>query len=114
MTTCIFCQIVSRESPSQVVFQDDHVTGFRDAHPIASTHILIIPNRHIASINELEDGDAQLVGHMFVVARELAIQEGITQKGYRLIINTGRQAGQTIFHLHLHLIGGKLFYFPMK
>jgi histidine triad (HIT) family protein len=114
MSSCIFCKIVSDESPSQTVYHDDLVTGFRDAHPIASTHILIIPNQHIASVNELEDRDAPLVGHMFVVARQLAAREGIADDGYRLIVNTGGHGGQTVFHLHLHLIGGRRTHFLVR
>jgi histidine triad (HIT) family protein len=106
--SCIFCQIVSGEAPAQILYRDDLVTAFRDIHPIASTHILVIPNRHIASVNELEAGDEPLVGHMVMVAKELAVQEGIAEKGYRLIVNTGAHAGQTILHLHLHLLAGKL------
>ena len=106
--SCIFCKIASGDSPAQIVYRDDLVTAFRDIHPIASTHILVIPNRHIASVNELEAGDEPLIGHMVMVAKGLAVQEGVAEKGYRLIINTGAHAGQTILHLHLHLIAGKL------
>jgi histidine triad (HIT) family protein len=111
--SCIFCKIVSGESPGQIIYRDDQVTAFRDIHPIARTHILIIPNRHIASVNELEAGDEQLVGHMVMVAKGLAVQEGIAEKGYRLIINTGAHGGQTILHIHLHLIAGKLARFVL-
>ena len=105
---CTFCKIVSGESPAKILHRDELVTAFRDTHPIASTHILIISNRHIDSVNELEAEDETLVGHMVMVAKRLAAQEGIAERGYRLIINTGAHAGQTVFHLHLHLIGGKL------
>ncbi len=106
--SCIFCKIISGESSSKILFRDDLVTAFRDIHPIASTHILIVTNRHIDSVNELEPEDESLVGHMVMVAKELAKQEGLAERGYRLIINTGAHAGQTVFHLHLHLIGGRL------
>jgi histidine triad (HIT) family protein len=106
--SCVFCKIVSGESPAQIIYRDDLVTAFRDIHPIARTHILIIPNRHIASVNELEAGDEPLVGHMVMVAKGLAVQEGVAEKGYRLLVNTGVHGGQTILHLHLHLIAGKL------
>lgn len=105
---CIFCEIVSGESPAKILHRDELVTAFRDIHPIASTHILIVTNRHLDSANELEEGDESLVGHMVLVAKQLAKQEGIAERGYRLIFNTGAHAGQTVFHLHLHLIGGKL------
>jgi histidine triad (HIT) family protein len=106
--SCIFCKILAGESPAKIIFRDDQVTAFRDIHPIARTHILIIPNRHIDSVNELEDADAVLVGHMIMVAKDLAAMEGVAENGYRLMINTGVHGGQTIPHLHLHLIAGKL------
>ena len=104
---CPFCKILSGEAPATIVYRDDLVTAFRDIHPIAPIHILVIPNRHIASVNELEAGDEPLVGHMVMVAKGLAVQEGVAEKGYRLIVNTGAHSGQTIPHLHLHLIAGK-------
>jgi histidine triad (HIT) family protein len=104
---CPFCKITSGESPAQILFRDEQVTAFRDIHPISPVHFLIVPNRHIPSVNELEDSDEQLVGHMVLVAKKLAWQEGITEKGYRLILNTGPQSGQSVFHLHLHLISGR-------
>jgi histidine triad (HIT) family protein len=106
--SCIFCKILSGESLAQILHRDGLVTAFRDIHPIASTHILIITNRHIDSVNKLDPEDESLVGHMVMVAKKLAEQEGISERGYRLIFNTGAHAGQTVFHLHLHLIGGKL------
>ena len=106
--SCPFCQILSGEAPATIIYHDDQVTAFRDIHPIARTHILIIPNSHITSVNQLEAGDEALVGHMVMVAKELAVQEGVSGNGYRLMINTGVHGGQTISHLHLHLIAGKL------
>ena len=106
--SCIFCKILSGEAPATIIHRDDLVTAFRDIHPIARTHILIIPNRHIASVNALEAGDEALVGHMVMLAKELAAKEGVAENGYRLMINTGVHGGQTIPHLHLHLIAGKL------
>jgi histidine triad (HIT) family protein len=105
---CVFCQILSGEAPASIIYKDEQVTAFRDTHPIARTHILIIPNRHIASVNDLEPGDDALVGHMVMVAQNLAAQEGVAENGYRLMINTGEHAGQTVPHLHLHLIAGRL------
>ena len=113
MTECAFCKIVSGEIPSDRLYQDEQVTAFRDIHPVAPTHILIVPNKHIPSINDLDPQDEQVVGHMFTVARKLAEQEGIADSGYRLIINTGRHAGQVVYHLHLHLIGGQPMRHPM-
>jgi histidine triad (HIT) family protein len=112
--SCIFCKIISGKSPAQILHRDDLVTAFRDTHPIASTHILIVTNRHIDSVNELEAEDETLVGHMLLVAKQLAAQEGIAERGYRLIVNTGAHAGQSVFHLHLHLIGGRLARFVVE
>lgn len=107
MGDCIFCKIVDGTGKADILHRDELVTVFRDLHPAAPTHILIVPNRHIASVNQLEEADASLIGHMFVVAKEMAAREGLTNAGYRLVVNTGAQGGQTVFHLHLHLIGGR-------
>jgi histidine triad (HIT) family protein len=96
-----------------MLYQDKEVSAFRDIHPVAPTHILIIPNKHIASVNDIEEEDEPLLGHLFTVARLLAKQEGVDNTGYRLIINTGPHAGQGVFHLHLHLIGGQRLHIPI-
>lgn len=113
MTDCIFCKIISGEIPSQTLYQDDLATAFRDLHPVAPTHVLIVPNKHIASVNEVTPEDETLLGHLYSVAKQVAAEEAIQEQGYRLIVNTGPHAGQEIFHLHLHLIGGKRMRFPM-
>lgn len=110
---CVFCKIVSGDSKATMVYRDDQVTAFRDANPVAPTHILIVPNRHIDSVRTLEPEDEQLMGHIFTVARKLAEEEGIAEGGYRLITNTGQDGGQTVFHLHVHLIGGQRMKYPM-
>jgi histidine triad (HIT) family protein len=110
---CLFCKIVTGESPSRQVYSDDQVTAFHDIHPVAPVHILIVPNKHLASVNDLTIEDEPLVGHVVNVARQLAGQMGIDSTGYRLIINAGPNAGQAIYHLHLHLIGGQRMRFPM-
>jgi histidine triad (HIT) family protein len=106
MTDCIFCKIIKGDIPSTTVFRDDQLTAFRDIHPVAPTHILLVPNKHIDSVNALISEDEQLIGHLVKVAGQLAAQEGIAENGYRLIINTGAHAGQTVLHIHLHLLGG--------
>lgn len=113
MSDCLFCKIVNGEIPSTTVYRDDQVTAFRDIHPAAPTHILIVPNRHIDSVNSLEESDEVLVGRLFTTARRLAAREGIERGGYRLIVNTNADAGQTVFHLHLHLLGGAPMKHPM-
>ena len=103
----IFAKIIAGEIPSDMVFQDDQVTAFRDINPQAPTHILIVPNREIPTANDVSEADEQLLGHMFVVARQLAAGEGIDARGYRLIINCNEDGGQEVYHLHLHLLGGR-------
>jgi len=111
--TCIFCKIVSKEAKAEIVHHDEQVTAFRDIHPVAPTHILLVPNKHIESVNVLEAEDEQLIGHLIRTAGSLAKHEGIDKEGYRLITNTGVNGGQTVFHLHLHLIGGQRMRHPM-
>ena len=106
MSDCIFCKIITGDIPSTHVFHDEQVKAFRDLNPAAPTHILIVPNKHIDSINTLTNEDEPLIGHLFSTAKQIAAQEGIAENGYRLIINTGAHAGQTVFHIHLHLLGG--------
>jgi histidine triad (HIT) family protein len=111
--SCIFCKIVSEEAKATVVYRDAQVTAFRDIHPVAPTHILIVPNKHIESVSTLEVEDEPLMGHLFTVARKLAEEAEISKGGYRLITNTGSDGGQTVFHLHVHLIGGQRMRYPM-
>lgn len=102
----IFEKIIAGEIPADIVYRDERVTAFRDIHPRAPTHILIVPNKMIATANDIEDQDEALVGHLFTVARDIARREGIAESGYRLIINCNRDGGQEVYHLHLHLVGG--------
>lgn len=113
MSECIFCEIIAGRRPARVVYQDELVSAFWDIHPLAPTHILIVPNRHIASVNEVAPEDEAALGRLFSVARQLAAERGIAEKGYRLIVNTGPHAGQGVFHLHLHLLGGRRLLFPL-
>jgi histidine triad (HIT) family protein len=113
MTDCLFCKIISGDIPSTNVYRDEQVTAFRDINPSAPTHVLIVPNKHIDSVNMLINDDEPLMGHLFVVAKQLAAQEGIAEGGYRLIINSGADAGQTVHHIHLHLLGGAPMKHPM-
>jgi histidine triad (HIT) family protein len=107
MPDCIFCKIIKGEIPSTNVYKDEQVTAFRDINPVAPTHILIVPNKHIDSVNMMIVDDEPLIGHLFMVAKQLATQEGISEGGYRLVVNTGAESGQTVFHIHLHLLGGR-------
>ena len=111
--TCIFCKIIAAEAPADIVYKDEQVTAFRDKHPVAQTHVLIVPNKHIASVNEAEPEDEALLGHLFTVARKIAEMNGVAADGYRLIVNTGAHGGQTVFHLHIHIIAGKRLRFSL-
>lgn len=104
---CIFCQIIARTIPAEIVYRDDLATAFLDQRPAAPTHILVVPNRHISSLNHAEENDEKLLGHLMMVARQLADHQNIHQSGYRIVLNTGADAGQTVSHLHLHLMGGE-------
>ncbi len=104
---CIFCRIVASEIPSDILYHDEEVIAFRDIHPVAPTHLLVIPQRHISSLAQLSEEDLPLIARMVGAANQLAKSEGISESGYRLVINSGKQGGQLVPHLHLHLIGGR-------
>jgi len=103
----LFSKIINREIPADILFQDDRATAFRDIHPQAPTHVLIVPNKPTPSVNEITEEDEAILGHLFTVARKLAREEGIAEDGYRLLINCGRHGGQEVYHLHMHLLGGR-------
>jgi len=109
---CIFCRIVHGQASAEILYQDDLVTAFRDIHPQAPTHVQIVPNQHIPAVAAVTKTDARLLSRMIAVANQLAAQEGIAQSGYRLVINNGPQAGQSVNHLHLHLLGGRRMGWP--
>ncbi len=107
MADCIFCKIVAGEVPSDIKYKDDNLVAFPDINPLAPVHLLIIPKKHIPTLLELTDADSFLVGEMARVAKILAKREGIAEKGYRLVINCGKEGGQGVSHLHMHLLGGR-------
>ena len=107
MMDCVFCKIAAGVIPGSTVYQDELVFAFRDIHPMAPCHILIIPRKHYTSMNELKAKDVALAGHMLLVAQKLAQEEGVAESGYRLVVNCGPQGGQVVMHLHLHLLGGR-------
>lgn len=109
---CIFCRIAEKKIPATIVFEDEQLVAFRDANPQAPVHILIIPRKHIATLNALADEDEALLGRIQRTAARLAAEEGIAEAGYRTLYNCNRGAGQTVFHLHLHLLGGRTFAWP--
>lgn len=104
---CIFCQIIAGKAPANIVYRDDQVTAFNDREPAAPVHLLIVPNRHIESLNEAAPSDESLLGHMVIVAAKLAKENQISIDGYRVSINTGPNANQSVYHVHIHLMGGK-------
>jgi histidine triad (HIT) family protein len=109
---CIFCKIIEKKIPSKIVYEDDSVTAFEDVNPQAPVHTLVVPNKHIPDIHSMSEADRELVGHLFFTARKIAEDKGLDEKGYRMVINNGRGAGQTVFHLHLHILSGRRFSWP--
>lgn len=109
---CIFCKISRGEIPAKILFQDDQVVAFADVNPQAPVHHIIIPKRHIATLNELKSDDLALLGHMIHTAQSLAQEEKIAQEGYRIVMNCNAAGGQTVFHIHLHLLGGRMMTWP--
>ena len=112
MTDCLFCRIVAREIPATIVFEDDAVVAFRDITPQAPIHVLVIPKRHIATLNDLSSNDDALVGRMIRTAASLANEHGYAAAGYRTVFNCNAAAGQTVFHIHLHLLAGRKLTWP--
>lgn len=108
----LFTRIIQREIPARIVFEDDHVVGFADINPQAPVHVLFVPRREIASLNELGVADADLVGRLVLAAAAYAKQEGFAESGYRTVFNCNRDAGQTVFHIHLHLLAGRVLAWP--
>ncbi|MFZ5391726.1 MAG: histidine triad nucleotide-binding protein [Patescibacteria group bacterium] len=108
MDQCLFCKISSREIPCDLLYEDEHIVAFKDINPKTPVHVLIVPKRHIKNINEISDTDTELIGKMFILAKKLAFDYQLSETGYRLVINTRSGAGQTVDHLHLHLLGGKI------
>jgi histidine triad (HIT) family protein len=109
---CIFCKIVAGEIPSELIHEDEVCVAFSDIHPQAPTHILIIPREHFASLDEAGEQNKETLGHLLLTAAEIARRKGFAEKGYRTVINTNDDGGQTVFHLHVHLLGGRQFIFP--
>ena len=112
MSECIFCKIAEGEIPAEVVYETPEVVAFRDLNPQAPTHILVIPRKHIPTTNDLAEADAHLVGKLYLAAKEIARVEGIAEAGYRTVVNCNAGAGQTVFHIHLHLLGGRPMGWP--
>jgi len=112
MQSCLFCRIIRGEAQSQIVYQDDLVLAFKDIRPQAPVHLLVCPKKHIPTLNDVQPEDNALLAHLFEIARQLAKQFGVHQSGYRTVFNVNAGAGQTIYHLHLHVIGGRPLSWP--
>jgi len=112
MADCLFCKIANHDIPASIVYEDDSVVAFNDINPQAPTHILVVPRQHIATLNDLKPGDDQIVGEVVRRAAAIAAERKISAGGYRTVFNTNREAGQTVFHIHLHLIGGRSLGWP--
>ena len=112
MADCLFCKIVKGEIPATLVYQDDRLVAFNDINPQAPTHVLVVPRRHIATLNDLTADDDQIVGEMVRRAGAIAKERGLSAGGYRTVFNTNRDAGQTVFHIHLHMLGGRAMHWP--
>jgi len=112
MADCLFCKIIAREIPASIVYEDDRVLAFNDINPQGPTHVLVVPKRHIATLNDLATADDAIVGELVRRAAAIAKERGIDAGGFRTVFNTNRDAGQTVFHIHLHLIGGRGLAWP--
>lgn len=112
LDSCVFCKIINRSIPADIVFEDDYTLAFRDINPQAPTHILVIPKTHISGLNELNEKNSNIILHITQTAKKLTEQEEISKSGYRWVINSGKDGGQTVFHLHLHVLGGRNLDWP--
>ncbi|MFA9452598.1 MAG: histidine triad nucleotide-binding protein [Candidatus Aminicenantaceae bacterium] len=112
MTDCLFCKIIGGEIPAKRVYEDDSIFAFEDINPQAPTHILIIPKEHYASLKEVRETEKDLLGNILLKAKELAQDKGLEDSGYRIVLNTGRDSGQAVFHIHFHLLGGRRMSWP--
>jgi histidine triad (HIT) family protein len=112
VSDCVFCRILAKEIPATLLHEDEHCVAFRDLHPQAPTHILVIPRQHIATLNDASPADAATLGGMMMAARKIAAAEGLVDGGWRVVMNVGKGAGQSVFHIHLHLLGGRPLSWP--
>ena len=112
MDSCIFCKIIERQQPAKIVYEDDLALAIEDIRPQAPVHLLVIPRKHVPSLKEAEDGDETILGRLFTVAAHLARERQLEARGYRTVINNGPWAGQTVDHLHVHVLGGRVFHWP--
>jgi histidine triad (HIT) family protein len=112
MADCIFCKMVNGEIQPDIVYEDEDVLAFRDANPTAPTHVLVIPKEHIATTNDLDEESAGIVGKLYLAAKQVAGNDGIAERGYRMVMNCNPEAGQSVYHIHLHVLGGRAMNWP--
>ncbi len=112
MEDCIFCKIINKKIPASIIYEDEKIIAFDDIKPQAPVHVLLIPKEHYASLNDVPDGDESILAHLLLKARQIAYDKGIGEDGYRLVLNTGGNSGQEVFHIHLHLLGGRRMTWP--
>lgn len=112
MSDCLFCKISLKKIPSRIVYEDESVLAFEDINPQAPVHVLVIPKKHIPTTLELTEDDNALIGHLFQTANRIAKEKGIENRGFRLVMNTNSESGQSVYHIHLHLLGGRLMHWP--
>jgi histidine triad (HIT) family protein len=109
---CLFCRIVEKKIPSRAVYEDERVYAFEDINPQAPVHILVVPKKHISTVLDIDPSDNELVGHLFQIAGKVAVERKVAERGFRLVMNCNREAGQTVFHIHLHLLAGRPMHWP--
>ena len=109
---CLFCNIVTRKTPAKIVFENEHVVAFTDIRPVAPSHVLVIPKKHLSGIHDAQAGDVEVLGQVMLAARDVAEQLGLASSGYRLVVNQGPDAGQSVFHVHCHVLGGRALAWP--
>lgn len=112
MSDCLFCKMVAGEIQPDIVYEDDHVLAFRDVNPQAPLHVLVIPKTHIATTNDLDEDNADVVGRLYLAAKHIAAEEGVAEPGYRMVMNCNPGAGQSVYHIHLHVLGGRPMSWP--
>jgi len=112
MEDCIFCKIINKEIPAELVFEDEHIVAFNDINPQAPIHILLIPKEHYVSLNEIPEDKKSVLSHILLKARQIALEKGVDKRGYRIVLNTARDSGQEVFHIHFHLLGGRRMHWP--
>lgn len=112
MNNCLFCRISAKKIPANIIYEDSEAVAFIDINPQAPVHVLIVPKKHISTSLDITDEDNVLIGHLFRLAGQIAKEKGISERGFRLVMNTNAEAGQTVFHIHLHLLGGRQMHWP--